>query len=482
MSQTRGSGSPGARSPLAYLSPDSSGFLNSLSVDRPLALYDLAGSIAHVEMLGHCGLLTPAEVRTLLEGLRTIGQEVAGNSFLWRPELEDVHTNVETRLTELVGPLGGKLHTARSRNDQVALDERLYLRFAVRRVAGRLLELERILLARAEGESTTPMPGYTHLQRAQPVTVGHHLLAHFWRFDRDLDRLFATAVRSNVSPLGAGALAGSTLPIDPEFTARRLGFSRPFENSLDAVSDRDSFAELLFDLALLAVHASGLGEELVLFATKEFGFVERTEALGSGSSLMPQKRNPDVAELVRGKAGRAIGDLVALLTTLKGLPLSYDRDLQEDKAPVLDAAATLEAVVESLGAVIQALRFDHPRLAAAVTDPELFATDLAEYLVGRGVPFRQAHETVASLYRSTAGSLGSEALRANLPGSEAETGGLLDPRAAVERRASLGGPSSASVARQITQARAQIELRAASLSSLVQAVEQIEELVNEGPR
>src|SRR5271170_5821417 len=291
----------------AYVDSPAAAFLNSLPVDRPLVRYDLAGSVAHAEMLAQVGLLSANEVTAIVGGLRAIAQEVEAGTFPWRDGLDDVHTNVEVRLTEKVGALGGKLHTARSRNDQVALDERLYLRAVVAEIAHRLVLLQATLLARAAELRGAPMPGYTHLQRAQPVTVAHFLLAHSWRFDRDLDRLFATVRRANVSPLGAGALAGSTLAIDPARVAQRLGFDHPFENSLDAVSDRDPFVELLFDLALLAVHSSGLAEEIVLFATKEFGFLERTAALGWGSSLMPQKRNPDAAELIRGKTGRTVG-------------------------------------------------------------------------------------------------------------------------------------------------------------------------------
>ncbi len=353
----------------SYVRTPAAAFLDSLSVDRPLVRYDIAGSIAHVEMLGHVGLLTAAESATLVGGLRQVARDVAAGTFPWRDDLEDVHTNVEVRLTEIVGEVGGKVHTARSRNDQVALDERLYLRAALHEVGNQLVALEEVLLARAAEERSTPMPGYTHLQRAQPVTVAHWLLAHFWRFERDIDRLLATAQRADVSPLGAGALAGSTLPVDPAHVADRLGFARAFENSIDAVSDRDPFAELLFDLALLAVHASTVGEEVVLFASKEFGFIARTAALGSGSSLMPQKRNPDVAELVRAKAGRAIGNLVALLTTLKGVPLAYDRDLQEDKAPVLDSVATVTATLGALTELLPHLQFDRARLAAADRGP-----------------------------------------------------------------------------------------------------------------
>jgi len=469
----------GQRTP-SYVRTPAAAFLSSLAVDRPLARYDLAGSIAHVEALGRAGVLAPEQVQALTGGLRAIGREIADGSFAWRADLEDVHTNIEHRLTELVGPLGGMLQAGRSRNDQVAVDERLYLRAAVAEIARGLLELEEALLERAADEATTAMPGYTHLQRAQPVTLGHHLLAHFWRFDRDLDRLFATVDRADLSPLGAGALAGSTLGLSPEATAHRLGFRGPFENSLDAVSDRDPLAELLFDLALLAVHASGLGEEVVVFASKEFGFVERSEALGSGSSLMPQKRNPDAAELVRARSGRVVGDLVALLTALKGLPLAYDRDLQEDKGPVLDAVATVSGTTRELARLVRALRFDRERLGAAARDPELYATDLAEGLVARGVPFRDAHEVVRSSL--LAAGPGEAAASVPVPGSP--TGAALelstDPAAALARRTSPGGPGPAAVAAQLDRARHQRDARRRSLSSLAHKVEQIEELVNEG--
>ena len=467
--------------PPSYVRSPAARFLSSLAVDRALVRYDLAGSIAHVEMLVHTGLLTTDEGTTLIGGLRTIGREVAAHSFPWRDDLEDVHTNVEARLTELLGPVGGKLHTARSRNDQVALDERLYLRAAVHGIAHGLLALEQALLTVARGESATPMPGYTHLQRAQPVTVGHWLLAHFWRFDRDLDRLIATVERANVSPLGAGALAGSTLAIAPGFVAERLGFDRPFENSVDAVSDRDYFAELLFDLALLGVHASALGEEVVVFASKEFGFLERSPALGSGSSLMPQKRNPDVAELVRGKTGRAVGDLVALLTTLKGLPLAYDRDLQEDKAPVLGSVATAHEVLEVLVDLVGDLVFDRSRLASAARDPELYATDLAERLVQNGVPFRSAHESVGALYTPANGPGASEL--ADVLGTSGENpDAWFDPVEGVARRSSPGGPAPGPIDEQLALAEARLGARARVLSSLDRKVGLIEELLNEGTK
>jgi argininosuccinate lyase len=469
-----------ARPAPSYVRTPASSFLSSLSVDRPLARYDLAGSLAHVEALAAAGVLDATQVRTLQGGLRAIGREVADGTFPWRTDLEDVHTNIENRLTELVGPLGGMLQAGRSRNDQVAVDERLYLRAAAASIGGGLLDLEAALLERATAEASTPMPGYTHLQRAQPVTVGHYLLAHFWRFDRDLDRLFATVHRSDRSPLGAGALAGSTLRLAPETTAHRLGFAAAFENSIDAVSDRDPLVELLFDLALLSVHASGLGEELVVFASKEFGFVERSEALGSGSSLMPQKRNPDVAELVRGRAGRVVGALCGLLTTLKGLPLAYDRDLQEDKGPVLEAVATVGSAVAELARLVRALRFDRSRLAAAAADPDLYATDLAEELVGHGVPFREAHELVrASLLAHPPGSSPSK-LSVRPASGTAAVDLSTDPSVALARRVSPGGPGPAAVAAQLDQARRRRDGRRTSLSSLERKVEQIEELVNEG--
>jgi argininosuccinate lyase len=462
----------------AYVRTPLREYLGSLPVDRALAPYDIAGSIAHAEMLGAVGVLTAPEVVSLTTGLRRAAREVRDGTFPWREALEDVHTNVEVRLTELVGPVGGKLHTGRSRNDQVALDERLFLRSAIQQVVGALLGLEQALLDRAAAELATPMPGYTHLQRAQPVTVGHLLLAHFWRFDRDTDRLFATARRADVSPLGAGALAGSTLPIDPTWVAARLGFDGPFENSLDAVSDRDPLVEFLFDLALAAVHASGLAEEIVLFATKEFGFIERSAALGSGSSLMPQKRNPDAAELVRGETGRVVGDLVALLVTLKGLPLAYDRDLQADKPPVWDALATVRAGLTALRSVVSGLTFDRARLTEAGGDPEMGATDLAEHLVARGVPFRAAHESVSTHFLASGGRLDPTRL-GDIAGVDPEYAGAQDVHAALARRITPGGPGPQALPIQLAHAHARYDARRDSLSSLDRKVELVEALLNE---
>lgn len=465
----------------AYVQSDATPYLASLNVDRALARYDIAGSIAHARMLARRSIITEQDGAALVRGLERVADEITAGSFTWRPELEDVHTNVERRLTELVGPVGGKLHTGRSRNDQIALDERLYLRAACLELGQRVLALERALLARAEPEVRTLLPGYTHLQRAQPVSLAHHLLAHFWRLDRDLDRLLATEDRANVSPLGAGALAGSTLPIDPADVARTLGFASPFENSLDAVSDRDGFAELLFDLALLSVHLSALGEELVLWTSSEFGFARAGPRLGSGSSLMPQKRNADVAELARGKAGRAIGSLTSLLVTLKGLPLAYDRDLQEDKGPVLESVQTVSATLAALTPALDEIVFDRARMKDAASDPMLRATDLAEELVRRGVPFREAHEEVARFVRATPGPWDAGTVRSGLPQIGTAANRLLDAGQALEGRTTPGGPGPDAVRLQITTARARMGARADSLSSLALRVELVEELLKEKP-
>lgn len=469
----------GAGAAPSYVTTPAWRFLASLPVDRRLARHDVAGSIAHVEMLGECGILTREEATALAKGLRRVWGEIEAGSFPWREDLEDVHTNVEVRLTEILGPLGAKVHTARSRNDQVALDERLFLREAITAVQQEVLRLQIALLDQAEAHASTPMAGYTHLQRAQPVTLGHHLLAHVWRLSRDVRRLSDCYDRADVSPLGAGALAGTTLSIDPAWTARRLGFAAPFENSIDAVSDRDHFAELLFDLSLLAVHLSSLGEEIVLWASAEFGFVRPGAALGSGSSLMPQKRNPDVAELARGKAGRVVGGLVSLLTTLKSLPLAYNRDLQEDKAPVFDAVDQVLATLDALTAAVSALEFDEARLLQVASDPRILAGDLAEYLVGRGVPFREAHETVARFLAGSDDAMTAESLQAFDPRFGADVAGILDVRASLARRAAHGGPAPETVRAQLARAHDAIGLERYSLSKHVESVELVDRILRE---
>jgi len=455
-------------------------YLASLPVDRRLYREDIAGSMAHVEMLAATGIVRKEDADALLGGLRRVCSEIESGEFAWREDLEDVHTNVEVRLTEVLGPVGARVHTARSRNDQVALDERLYLREAVHAVHEEILRMQNALLEIAALHTGTVMPGYTHLQRAQPITLAHHMLAHFWRLSRDFERLTDCFARANVSPLGAGALAGSTLPIDPAHVARRLRFTAAFDNSLDAVSDRDYFAEFLFDLSLLAVHLSGLGTELVLWASSEFGFVRPSSALGSGSSLMPQKRNPDVAELARAKASRIAGDLMSLLGALRSLPLAYNRDLQEDKGAAFDAVQQSLETLEALTTALPTLEFDTARMADAAKDPALLATDLVEHLVSQGVPFREAHEILAG-HLASGGTLDAGALRSLRPEFTAIEG-LLDVRAAVARRRSPGGPAPEAVATQLVHAREVMARERLTLTEHADAVRVVEEILKEGPR
>src|SRR5262245_13131960 len=345
-------------------------------------------------MLVQQGILTSAEGATLEAGLTRIAREIEAGEFPFDPAAEDIHMNVERRLYQHVGDVAGKLHTGRSRNDQIATDFTLWMRDAILALRGSLLGLRQVLVERAEREIDVVLPGYTHLQRAQPVRLAHHWLAHFEALRRDDGRLRDARARLDRSPLGAGALAGTTLPLDRERTARELGFAGPMRNSLDAVAARDGALELLGALAIVAVHLSRIAEELVLWSSSEFGFVEFDDAFATGSSLMPQKKNPDVAELVRGRAGRVVGALVSLLVTLKGLPLAYNRDMQEDKEPVFDAVDTVRGCLEILAAALRTLRVRADAMASAASDPQLLATDLAEQLVRAGVPFREAHHLV----------------------------------------------------------------------------------------
>jgi argininosuccinate lyase len=350
----------------------------SLPFDQRLAADDIAGSRAHVRGLVRAGLLDAGEAGAVLAALDAVADELAGGSFVFAPSDEDIHTAVERRVTELAGAAGAKLHTGRSRNDQVATDLRLWCKRELRSVAGRILELQAVLASRASEAGDAALPGYTHLQRAQPVLLAHHLLAHGWALARDVDRLLATIVRLDVSPLGAGALAGSSLPLDPHGTAVDLGFAASFDNSLDAVSDRDFVAEALFDLALVGVHLSRIGEEWVLWTSEELGFARLDDAYATGSSMLPQKKNPDIAELARGKTGRLVGHVAGFLTTLKGLPLAYNRDLQEDKEPLFDAVDQVSLALGALAGMIATATFDTDRMAAAASSPTMAATDLAE--------------------------------------------------------------------------------------------------------
>ena len=379
--------------------PTAEAFTSSLAFDRRLWPYDIEGSAAWARALGRAGLLTDAELTALVEGLGAVRAEIESGRFPFRRELEDIHTNVERRLIELVGPVGGKLHTGRSRNDQIALDERLYLRDIIGHVDTGIRATQTALISRALEHADDPMPGYTHLQRAQPVVLAHHLLAYVFMLARDRERFRDGAARVNVMPLGAAALAGSAYGIDREALARDLGFSAPSPNSMDAVADRDFVLEFLAAAAILGMHLSRLAADLTLWATSEFGFVEFADAFATGSSIMPQKKNPDVAELIRGKTGRLYGNLTAALVIMKGLPLTYNSDMQEDKEPLFDTVDTLEAILGVLPPMLGSLTWRVERLRGAAGAHYSTATDLADYLVKKGLPFRDAHEVVGKTVR-----------------------------------------------------------------------------------
>jgi argininosuccinate lyase len=427
----------------------------SLPFDRRLWRDDVAGSRAHVGGLRRAGLLTAEEEAAVLAALDVVEEELADDRFAFAPSDEDIHTAVERRVTELAGAAGAKLHTARSRNDQVATDLRLWCKRELPAVARDVMALQDVLLARAEGAGDTYLPGYTHVQRAQPVLLAHHLLAHGWALARDVDRLVATVARLDVSPLGAGALAGTSLPIDPATTAEALGFSRAFENSLDAVSDRDFVAEALFDLAVVGLHLARIGEEWVLWTSDEFGFARLDDAYSTGSSMLPQKKNPDIAELARGKAGRLIGNLTALLVTLKGLPLAYNRDLQEDKEPLFDSVEQVRLALAALAGMIATATFVPERMAAAADTEATAATDLAEFLVRAGTPFRDAHAIVGALVRRHVDEgTGLHELVAADPRLGPDAAALVRPGVGVRQRTSPGGAGPAPVAAQVVQFRA----------------------------
>ena len=435
-------------------------FTVSLPFDQRLAMDDIAGSAAHVAGLARADLISDLEAAEIFVALDQVEQELARGDFPFAPTDEDIHTAIERRVTELAGDTGAKLHTGRSRNDQVATALRLWCKRELEAIAGRVVDLQRVLLDRAREVGQTYLPGYTHLQRAQPVLLAHHLLAHGWALARDVDRLADCVRRLDVSPLGAGALAGSSLPLDPAFTAEQLGFARPFDNSLDAVSDRDFVAEGLFALTLLSVHLSRMGEEVVLWTTEEFGFPRLDDAYATGSSMLPQKKNADIAELARGKAGRAIGNLTGLLATLKGLPLAYNRDLQEDKEPLFDTVDQVSLALGAMAGLYRTLAFEPRTMQAAADSPYLSATDLAEWLVGQGMPFRQAHAIVGELVRrSIDRGTPFEDLVALHPDLGPVPARLIGAGLAVQRRTSPGaaGPDPVAV---------QLEAFAAHLASL----------------
>ena len=435
-------------------------FTASLAFDRRLWPQDVAGSIAWTRALARARVLTDAERDAIVKGLEAVRGELEAGTFSFRPELEDIHTNIERRLVELIGEVGGKLHTGRSRNDQIALDERMYLKDAVARARDGLRAVQAALVARAGETSAAPMPGYTHLQRAQPIVLAHHLLAYVFMLERDRERLAGCAARADRLPLGAAALAGTAFPIDREALARELGFGGVTSNSLDAVSDRDYVLEYLAAAAITGMHFSRLAADLTLWATAEFGFVEFSDAFATGSSIMPQKKNPDVAELVRGKSGRLYGNLVAVLTTMKGLPLAYNSDMQEDKPPFFDSVDTLEAVLGVLPPLLVSLTFRTERMRAAASEHYATATDLADYLVRKGLPFRQAHEIVGKIVRLALErgvaleALPLDALRGFSPLIEADVLEALTVDASLRARAVTGGTAPAAVARALAEARA----------------------------
>ena len=429
----------------------------SIPFDIRLAPYDIQGSIAHARMLGERGIIPVEEVEDLVRGLRSVLEEVWSGRFSWALSDEDVHTAVERRLRELVGDVALKLHTGRSRNDQVALDLRLFVRDAAERIRAALLAAMRALVEVAEGYKDSVLPGYTHLQRAQPILLSHHLLAHFWAFERDLKRLEAAGGAANVSPLGAAALGGTPHPVDPALTAEILGME-PLVNSLDAVSERDFALDLLYACTVLGVHLSRLGEEWVLWTSSEFGFVRLDDAYSSGSSIMPQKKNPDAYELMRGKAGRLIGNLNALLVTLKGLPPGYSKDLQEDKEPLFDSVDSVLAMLAVLPEMLRTASFDGARMKAAAGGFAL-ATELADYLAAQGVPFREAHRAVGQLVRRceelgvTLEEVPAEELTAAHPILVGLPRDLLTPEGSVANKKSTGSTSPASVEEQLKRAR-----------------------------
>lgn len=441
----------------ATADPRMEAFTSSLAFDRRLARYDIQGSQAHCKMLVKQKLLTPAEGEKIRKGLERIQREIEQDRFPFLASDEDIHMAVERRLTEKIGLLGGKLHTARSRNDQVLLDVRLYLREETRHIHKLLTALQKRLARLAKRHRDVVMPGYTHLQRAQPVLLAHHLLAYYDMLDRDAERLQECRQRINVLPLGAGALAGTSLPIDRAYVARLLGFARISTNSLDTVADRDFLVEFLSVSAMISMHLSRFAEELVLWASSEFQFIELPDAFATGSSMMPQKKNPDVPEIIRGKTGRVYGNLFALLTTLKGLPLAYNRDLQEDKEPLFDTVDTVKSMLSVLEAMLGQLVFRPDRMQAAALGGFTLATDVADYLVEKGVPFRKAHDIVARVVRRClSDDIGLEQLSLeDWQGFSSAFESDLLPRlsleAAVDRRRSAGGTARANVHKRLQE-------------------------------
>jgi len=434
-------------------------FTESISFDRKLWKHDIEGSIAHAKMLAKQRIITSKESAAIIAGLSETAEAISCGKFRFSPELEDIHMNIESSLTERIGDPGRKLHTARSRNDQVALDLRLYLREQILNIISLIRKLQKTFVVIAERHQETVMPGYTHLQRAQPVLLAHHLLAYVEMFQRDHERFRDCIQRTDSCPLGSCALAGTSLPTDRMYTAKLLGFSKISRNSIDAVSDRDFALEFLSCAAIAMMHLSRLAEELILWSSEEFRFVEISDRFTTGSSIMPQKKNPDVAELMRGKTGRVYGNLMALLTLMKGLPLAYNRDMQEDKPPVFDSAETLTACLSVLLEMLKEVKFNTARLRETAAGGYSTATDIAEYLVRKGVPFRAAHEITGRivLYCISRNipltGLSVRELRTFSPALTEDILAILDPVASVKARSSFGGTSPSEVKRQLRHYR-----------------------------
>ena len=442
-------------------------FTESISFDRRLWRHDILGSLVHADMLQKIGVLSRVERNAIVHGLKIIAREIELGKFRWKPELEDVHMNIEAELTRRV-PAGAKLHTARSRNDQIVLDVRLWLRDEIVLLLGEMADLQRALVGLGKKNADVLIPGYTHLQRAQPVYLAHHLLAYVEMLERDCERFWDCYSRVNVCPLGSGAVAGSTLSLDRVFVAQLLGFvdagGRPqlTQNSMDAVSDRDFAVEFCASAALLAVHLSRLAEDLILWTSAEFNFIKIADAYTTGSSLMPQKKNPDVAELARGKSGRVIGNLVALLTLLKGLPMTYNRDLQEDKERLFDSADTVRATTRLMAAMLRNTKVNRAACVAAANDPSLLATDLADYLVRKGMPFRQAHHIVGSVVAlaEKSGTPLNRLTLAELHSVDKTFGrdalAVFDLKRAMAKRNLTGAPGTKEIAKQLARWREQL--------------------------
>ena len=430
-------------------------FTSSLDVDVMLSFYDVMGSLAHVRMLKKCEIIPSDDADRIIEGLKTIAAEMENGEFKMDESLEDIHTNVEFRLTDMIGPAGGKLHTGRSRNDQVATDFRMYLRDMTLETVKNIDLLIDSLITIAKDNGDTVMPGFTHMQHAQPVTLAQHMLAHAFKLSRDAQRFLDAFERLNLCPLGSAAIAGTTYPIDREMTARSLGFKGPTFNSMDSVSDRDFVTELAFCASLTSIHLSSMSEELVLWSSQEFGFIEMADKYTTGSSIMPQKKNPDIAELIRGRSGAINGSLITMLMMIKGLPLSYNRDLQEDKKPVMESLDSLNSCLTMMSKVISTMKVRSDVMLSKVTSGFINATDLADYLVTKGVPFREAHGIVGASVRycidngKKLDDLSVEEFNKFSPLITDDVYQFIDVRNCVERRSSFGGTSSASTDYQL---------------------------------